>query len=172
MSLLKEYTREKHNLVESTRYMRAIFERRLPIDLWYDLIYQKSLFYEIIEDNASCFIEDIPGIRRYHYLRDEYLLNNKTFKYRTETIEYYNYLTTVDDRKILSHLYTWHMGDMYGGQMIKKILNIDSPSLTFENRATLIDRLEQKLDIDLVKEANIAFEWAYKILNSYDNEIT
>jgi heme oxygenase len=64
------------------------------------------------------------------------------------------------------------MGDMYGGQMIKKILNIDSPSLTFENRATLIDRLEQKLDIDLVKEANIAFEWAYKILNSYDNEIT
>jgi hypothetical protein len=60
---------------------------------------------------------------------------------------------------------------MYGGQMIKKVLNIQDSSLTFENRIDLIQKLENKLDLDLVPETVIAFDWAYKILNSYDESI-
>jgi heme oxygenase len=175
MSILKEYIREKHNLAESTKFMWAIFERRLPIDLWYDFTYQKSLFYETIEDIAkeSGFIDDILGVQRYQHLRAEYSAYPKKFKYRPEVIEYNNYLHNipVGNRNILAHLYTWHMGDMYGGQMIKKVLNIQDSSLTFENRIDLIQKLENKLDLDLVPETVIAFDWAYKILNSYDESI-
>jgi len=63
------------------------------------------------------------------------------------------------------------MGDMYGGQMIKKVLSLDSPSLDFKNRPKIIEKLENLLDLDLIDETNIAFDWAYKILKSYDESI-
>ena len=175
MSILREYTRDSHVLVESTKFMRAIFARKLPLQLWYDFVYQKSLFYEVIEDTAeaSKFTEDILEINKQNDLHAECTAQSDTFQYRDATVEYYKYLNTIpiEDRRILAHLYVWHMGDMYGGQMINRVLGINSPSLTFQNRAQLIQKLEQKLDIDLVDEAKIAFEWANKILQSYDVDL-
>jgi heme oxygenase len=176
MSILREYTRDSHVLVESTKFMRAVFERSLPLKLWYDFVYQKSLFYEVIEDTAeaSKFTEDFLDINKQHDLHAECTSQTDTFQYRDATVEYYKYLNTIPigDRRILAHLYVWHMGDMYGGQMINRVLGINSPSLTFPNRAQLIQKLEQKLDIDLVSEAKVAFEWANKILQSYDADLS
>ena len=176
MSILREYTRDSHVLVESTKFMRAIFERKLPLQLWYDFMYQKSLFYEVIEDTAeaSKFTEDMLEINKQNDLRTELSAQSETFHYRDATVKYYQYLNTIpiEDRRILAHLYVWHMGDMYGGQMINRVLGINSPSLTFPNRAQLIQKLEQKLDIDLVDEAKVAFEWANKILQSYDADLS
>ena len=176
MSILREYTRDSHVLVESTKFMRAIFERKLPLQLWYDFMYQKSLFYEVIEDTAeaSKFTEDMLEINKQNDLRTELSAQSETFHYRDATVKYYQYLNTIpiEDRRILAHLYVWHMGDMYGGQMINRVLGTNSASLTFTNRALLIQKLEQKLDIDLVSEANIAFEWANKILQSYDADLS
>lgn len=176
MSILREYTRDSHVLVESTKFMRAIFERKLPLQLWYDFMYQKSLFYEVIEDTAeaSKFTEDMLEINKQNDLRTELSAQSETFHYRDATVDYYKYLNTIpiEDRRILAHLYVWHMGDMYGGQMINRVLGTNSASLTFTNRAQLIQKLEQKLDIDLVDEAKVAFEWANKILQSYDADLS
>lgn len=176
MSILREYTRDSHVLVESTKFMRAIFERKLPLQLWYDFMYQKSLFYEVIEDTAeaSKFTEDMLEINKQNDLRTELSAQSETFHYRDATVKYYQYLNTIPigDRRILAHLYVWHMGDMYGGQMINRVLGTNSASLTFPNRAQLIQKLEQKLDIDLVDEAKVAFEWANKILQSYDADLS
>lgn len=173
MSILREYVKENHRIAESTAFMNAVFARKLPLNLWYDFQYQKSLFYKIIEDTASAggYMSDIRDISRNFLLYQESAEQN--FVYRKETIEYYLYIKNLPlgDRRILAHLYVWHMGDMYGGQMIKKVLGIDSPSLTFENREALIQKLENKLDIDLIDEANVAFVWAHKILQSYDSEL-
>ena len=119
------------------------------------------------------FTEDILEINKQNDLHAECTAQSDTFQYRDATVEYYKYLNTIpiEDRRILAHLYVWHMGDMYGGQMINRVLGINSPSLTFQNRAQLIQKLEQKLDIDLVDEAKVAFEWANKILQSYDVDL-
>ncbi len=176
MSILREYTRDSHVLVENTKFMRAIFEHKLSLQLWYDFVYQKSLFYEVIEDiaEASKFTEDMLEINKQNDLRSEASAQSHTFHHRDATVDYYKYLNTipVGDRRILAHLYVWHMGDMYGGQMINRVLGTNSASLTFTNRALLIQKLEQKLDIDLVSEANIAFEWANKILQSYNADLS
>lgn len=173
MSLLREYVRENHNIAESTKFMRALFQGKLSSDLWLDFQYQKLLFYPIIENFALLggYLKDIMPIRRASLLHAE--LQNKDYEYRRSTIEYYLYLREIPigDRRILAHLYVWHMGDMYGGQMIKRMLNFDCPSLTFDRRDALISALEQKLDIDLVDEANISFKWAHRILESYDDNL-
>ena len=43
---LKELTAEKHQLAENTRFMKAVFAKTLPFDLWVDFTYQKHLWYK------------------------------------------------------------------------------------------------------------------------------
>jgi heme oxygenase len=78
----------------------------------------------------------------------------------------------LDEKSLLAHLYTWHMGDMYGGQMIKKILPGSHSNLEFENAEELKTNLRAKLDDSLGNEANKAFEWAIKIMDTYNNELS
>ena len=93
--------------------------------------------------------------------------------YKETTKDYVIYLKSLTDpKKILAHLYTWHMGDMFGGQMIKKIIDAPHTHLEFENTLELITVMRPMLTDDLADEANVAFDWAIKILQEYDNEFT
>jgi len=69
--------------------------------------------------------------------------------------------------RVMAHLYTWHMGDLYGGQMIKRMIAAPSRSLDFENVDELKINIRKKLKDSMVDEVNCAFDWAIKILNEY-----
>jgi heme oxygenase len=172
---LKELTKEKHAEAESTAFMKAVFARSLPQDLWIDWTKQKSLFYNVIENYADQLglLEDLPGIKRSYYLFKDYTTMNGgqiSHTYRHPVIEYVNYLHSIgdDSKKILSHLYTWHMGDMFGGQMIKKVVPGSHYNLEFEDIPTLMTNFRKKLSDDLAEEA---FEWAIKMMKDYDNNL-
>ena len=57
---------------------------------------------------------------------------------------------------------------MFGGQAIKKIVDAPHSSLEFENAPMLMTNLRNKLTDDLGPEANRAFDWAIKLMGSYD----
>lgn len=175
---LKELTAEKHDIAESTKFMKAIFKSKLPLDLWADYTYQRSLIYNGIEGvaGASSLLNDLPGIQRAHYLYldfKEVWDKNKPISYKQTTIDYYKYIMGLhlNKDKILSHLYVWHIGDMYGGQMIKKIIPGKHLSLTFKDTDLLKQNLRAKLTDAHADEANVAFDWAIKLLSEYDNDI-
>ena len=71
-----------------------------------------------------------------------------------------------DTDLVLAHLYVWHMGDLYGGQMIKKIL-ADFPHnhLEFADPELLKTNIRNKLHTGLAEEANNAFDWAIRLMN-------
>jgi hypothetical protein len=73
-----------------------------------------------------------------------------------------------DPNKIMAHLYTWHMGDMFGGQMIKKIVPAAHRNLEFKDVPTLMTNIRAKLDDSMGDEANIAFDWAILMMKDYD----
>jgi heme oxygenase len=59
------------------------------------------------------------------------------------------------------------MGDLYGGQMIKKIIPAPTHhALQFEDATTLKNNLRAKLTDDLGPEARRAFEFAIKMLHA------
>ena len=89
------------------------------------------------------------------------------------TNEYVNYIISLQNNpdRIMAHLYTWHMGDLFGGQMIKKIISAPHRSLDFENEDLLKSNIRTKLKDTMVDEANVAFEWAIKILQTYDSQL-
>jgi heme oxygenase len=172
---LKEQTAEKHSAAESTSFMKLVFKQKLPTDIWADFTYQKSLIYNGIEGIASSLglLKDLPDIQRAFYLYQDYksLTDNQIkHTYRQVAIDYYRYILSLSDKpnKIMAHLYVWHMGDLYGGQMIKKIMPGDNQALTFKDAETLKTVMRSKLTDDMGEEANIAFDWAIKLLNDYD----
>lgn len=175
---LKDLTKEKHNEAESTEFMKAIFNKTLPIELWKDWTSQKILFYDAIESNAEKLglLQNLQGIKRLAKLTEDFnkMYDGADIIYtRIPVLEYVNYLNTLTKQKdkILAHLYTWHLGDMYGGQMIKKLIDAPHSSLEFENVNELMTNLRQLLHDGLADEANIAFDWAIKMMRDYDRHL-
>ncbi len=172
---LKELTAEKHKLAESTAFMQAVFNKSLPQDLWIDWTYQKWLFYGAVEGAAGAnqLLGDLPDLRRAFYLFMDYNEMNterKKHEFRPIVVDYYNYLISIskDPNKVMAHLYTWHMGDLFGGQMIKKIIPGSHRNLEFADPRTLMTNIRAKLDDSMGDEANVAFDWAIRMMKDYD----
>jgi heme oxygenase len=175
---LKDLTSAKHAEAESTPFMKAVFARTLPFDLWVDWTYQKWLFYGAIEGAAGAnqLLGDLPDLRRAFYLAMDYAEmngNNPRHEFRPIVVDYYNYILSIskDPNKIMAHLYTWHMGDMFGGQMIKKIVPGAHRNLEFEDARTLMTNIRAKLDDSMGDEANVAFDWAIRMMRDYDSSL-
>jgi heme oxygenase len=175
---LKELTWESHQKAEETPFMKAVFAKTMPQDLWIDWTYQKWLFYGAIEGAAGAnrLLGDLPDLRRAFYLFMDYNEMNterKKHEFRPIVIDYYNYILSIanNPNKVMAHLYTWHMGDMFGGQMIKKIVPGSHRNLEFEDAATLKTNIRAKLDDSMADEANIAFDWAIRMMREYDSSL-
>ena len=170
---LKELTADKHRQAETTQFMKAVFAKTLPRDHWVDFTYQKSLFYSTIESAAAKqgLMSDIESMCRSALLAQDYKkMDGDAREFKPAVLEYHNYIQTLTNpTQIMAHLYTWHMGDLFGGQMIKKLVDGPHSSLDFLDPPVLIAAMRTKLSDDMADEANIAFDWAIKILNEYDH---
>ena len=175
---LKDLTQAKHAAAEGTKFMKAVFANKMTMAVWTDYTYQKQLWYKEIEQAAknAGLLENLKGIERSELIKNDYremIAGTATYNtYKTVTKDYVLYLKSLTDAKhILAHLYTWHMGDMFGGQMIKKIINAPHTHLEFENTKELIAVMRPMLTDDIADEANVAFDWAIKILGEYDDSL-
>lgn len=172
---LKELTAENHAKAEGTAFMKSVFDGTMDMDKWADFTHQKCLIYNAIEGTAGAcgLLEDLPDIRRAHYLYQDCqeMKPGHNIAYRQTAIDYHTYILQLmpDEKKVLAHLYVWHLGDLYGGQMIKKIVNAPHRALDFKDTPTLMTNFRAKLDDSLADEANVAFEWAIKLMESYDS---
>lgn len=173
---LKELTAEKHEAAESTPFMKAVFAKSMPKEVWADWTYQKALFYGAIEGAAGAagLLHDLPDIRRAFYLYQDFdeMWDKDTTRpsFRPVVVDYYNYILSIskDANRVMAHLYTWHMGDLFGGQMIKKVVDAPHRSLEFDNVNELKTTIRSKLDDSMGDEANVAFDWAIRMMKEYD----
>jgi heme oxygenase len=176
---LKDITADLHDLAEQTSFMKAAISKSLPMAVWEEWTYWRTMFYGAIEQKCEQgnLLEDLQGIKRTLLLMQDYCemrngdwlpskdCNNPALN------EYLEYIETLTPDRAIAHLYVWHMGDLYGGQMIKKF--IDAPThhaLEFEDASTLKDNLRAKLTDDLGPETRTAFEYAIKMLNAVYHE--
>lgn len=173
---LKELTKDKHTEAERTPFMHATIKGKIPKAIWADYSYNKMLWYGAIETKARAegLLDDLKGIDRAHalYLDAKEMLDGNFPKFRQEAIDYHRYILDLPEGKVAAHLYVWHMGDLFGGQMIKKILDyVPHRNLEFADVDGLKTAIRTKLTDDLGDEANLAFDWAIKIMHTYDTEL-
>jgi heme oxygenase len=175
---LKEITADLHDLAENTPFMKAVFAKTLPREIWTEWTYWKLLFYFQIEKKCEegGLLDDLQGLKRCEGLWKDFLeLRNGDESPTANSInnvlvEYENYIKSLTPQQALAHLYVWHMGDLYGGQMIKKIVDAPHNSLEFEDAGTLKNNLRAKLTDDLGSEARTAFEFAIKMMKELYSE--
>jgi heme oxygenase len=172
---LKELTKDSHTAAEHTPFMQAVFKKRMPVKTWGDYTFQKSAIYNTIENvcRYNKLTNDILDIERSVHLyldAQEIMGDMSAVRMRPITGEYVRYLLSLVDEpeRILAHLYVWHMGDLHGGQMIKKVLPPPHRNLDFADVEGLKVAIRAKLNDSMADEANIAFEWAMKLMNTYD----
>lgn len=175
MSTLKELTAEKHKEAESQPFIKSIFAGEVDKAKYIDYLYQLLCVYKKLEqygDELGLF-SGMEGIKRYSAMEDDYvaLLEKPPYPLiRKSTDEYVSYLKEIsnDADKIMAHIYVRHMGDLFGGQMLAKLLPGPNSMFRFENMPQLINTFRSKLNVSMADEANTAFQYNINILKEYD----
>jgi heme oxygenase len=173
---MKDLIKEKHKEAENTLFMQTVFQNKMSEEMWADFIYNKAVWYKAIENKAKeeGVLKDLPGIERYSLLMNDYENSNKYGnppEIKKTTSEYFDYIMDLSVGKVIAHLYTWYMGDLSGGSMIKKIIKAPHSSLEFDNPEELKKKILLKISKDDIQEVNNAFDWAIKIMKEYDKEL-
>lgn len=94
----------------------------------------------------------------------------------TSTWEYLNYIDSLSDELIISQIYVNYMGDLFGGQIIKRNNpNRDNHHLNFtpELKSSFVSFIRNEMlnrDEELAPYADRAFEFLNNILNEVADE--
>lgn len=180
---LREITKDLHREAETTKFAKLLLSGRIAKEDYANYLYQLILIYNAIElgNKLEGNLEKLPGLERCHAIYQDFIEIaglDHSYKWLPGTMEYYNYLLDLirdplQRPKIRAHLYCRHMGDLNGGQIIKKqVAHISKGRFyDFKNPDELKIMIRSELSDDLGDEAKVAFAWAIKMMRElYDGE--
>jgi heme oxygenase len=172
---LKDITSDLHHEAEKTKFAKLLLSGKIEKADYRNYLYNMMAVYDPIEwynkrQGAFANMHDLP---RLHAIYADFTeLDECEYYYLTpSTLEYQTYLHALGndpERKhlIRAHLYVRHMGDLFGGQIIKKqVAHISQGKFyDFENADAMKMAIRQILTDDLGDEARVAFEYAIKMM--------
>lgn len=173
---LREITQDLHHEAEKTQFAKLLLSGKIEKADYANYLYQLVLIYGPIELGCRVqgFLTNLEGIERTHAIYQDFIeLAGRDYQYKwlPNTIDYHNYLLELMSdpaRKhlIKAHMYCRHMGDLFGGQIIKKqVAHISSGKFyEFKNAEALKAAIRAELTDDLGDEARVAFEFAIKMM--------
>ena len=172
---LKDITSDLHHEAEKTKFAKLLLSGKIEKADYRNYLYNMMAVYDPIEwynkrQGAFANMHDLPRLKAIY--ADFTELDECDYYYLTpSTLEYQAYLHALGndpERKhlIRAHLYVRHMGDLFGGQIIKKqVAHISSGKFyDFENADAMKMAIRQILTDDLGDEARVAFEYAIKMM--------
>ena len=172
MSNLKELTKEAHTNAERQDFVKVLMSGKMHPDFYATYLWNQHKKYDILEALAGALgvFNNIPmNIRRKQAIEADFL---ELWKHEHQptivpsTTEYIERFKTImgDVNALTAHVYVLHMGDLSGGQMIKKRIPGSGKMYEFEG-----DVLETKEAIraqtndDMAEEAKWMFESATQL---------
>ncbi|MCX8063128.1 MAG: biliverdin-producing heme oxygenase [Anaerolineales bacterium] len=134
---LKEGTRAAHHAAENTPFMRELFSARLPLDAYRVFLVQLYHIYTALETNAVIMQSDatlhffyLPALFRHSALEEDLRFYYGDENWRdiaplsaTETyVQRIRVLSQEWPIGLVAHHYTRYLGDLSGGQAMKRIV--------------------------------------------------
>lgn len=173
---LKEITKDLHTEAERTVFAKKLIKGDLTTEEYANYLWQMVLVYNGIEvaANSQGMLKNLPDIERCHKIYQdciELVGPYHTLKWNPTTIEYYQYLLALNYNEekrhlIKAHMYCRHMGDLFGGQMIKGRVPGKGRFYEFKDPEALKVAIRAELTDDLGEEARVAFQWAIKLMEA------
>ena len=169
---LREQIAGKHEAAEKTKFVEFLLIGKIPKRMYAEYLHNQYLCYRVMEEKAKeqGLLSDMPELWRADKMKEDLdELAEGDFVPQNSTIEYMNYITA-EPANLLAHVYVRHFGDMYGGQMIKKVVPSSGKMYEFENRKEMIDKIRPMLTEDLGTEANKCFDFVIQLFNELEHE--
>jgi heme oxygenase len=168
MNNLKELTKEQHKSAERSLFVKKLLKKEITPYQYYVYLYNQFLMYSCLEKFASDsgILDDIEEIKRTTQISKD--LKDLEIEYgfciqpiAKATTKYNTYLNSIrtDHNKLLAHIYVRHMGDLSGGQIIKRFVPGSGNHYIFDtDTEELKERVRSKLHDGLADEAKVCFD--------------
>ena len=174
---LKEATWEHHKRAEEQPFVGMMFGGKLHPKSYAIFLYNQIQQYDVLEDTASkndvlTGLEDInryPGlVKDFQELWGEYGGESEIPPTLETTNEFTKYILEIDkdpssesrQKRLMAHIYTRHMGDLMGGQMLAKKVPGSSAMYEFTDPDKLKGAIRAKLDDSMADEVRVAYKFA------------
>jgi len=179
---LRELTGEHHKSVERSSFVRRIIKKTITPREYHLYMCNQLLCYNILEYWAEIngVLNGIEAIKRSVKISNDIQELELAHGYRSPlltgaTLKYHNYINEVinnDPEKLLAHVYVRHMGDMSGGQILKKLIPGSGQHYVFDGDIdSLKENLRSKLHDGLAEEAKLCFDMVGDIFVELEDQI-
>lgn len=179
MSVLRDYTNEKHRQAEDTTFVQYMLHGNISVPDYAQYLQQMQAVYVTIENFAdqAGLLTDFPDIHRGQYMAED--LAELGYTNQVELLpsiqrwcEHIEHLYTSGQQDlIMAHVYVRHMGDMYGGKAIAKRVPGAGRAYGFSDRPALIKAFDSKLHLGLIDEALRAFDFAIDFFHELQKKV-
>jgi heme oxygenase len=175
---LKELTKDVHTAAERQEFVKVLMSGKINPKFYATYLWNQWKKYEKLEElldlhgvwaddeklfdirNTQCIIDDFREL-----WTEEELIKSQPITLPS-TMHYLDHLHEIrnDKKRLMSHLYTLHMGDMSGGQMIARKVPGEGRMYKFPGDVDkLKDNLRSYTTDDMADEARYVFESATKL---------
>ena len=183
MTDIKDFTLEEHKKAESQPFVQTLMSGQINPDLYATYLFNLLQCYSLLEKYSlqNGLFRQLPQIERANNLDfDIRALWNKTEKpfVTNSTLRYIYHLDDIKDQpeKLFAHIYVRHMGDLYGGQMIKRKTPGPNTYLVFLKPDDLkrvirenINNYMNTYQVNVVAEAKLCFEYATELFKEMND---
>jgi len=172
MSNLKELTWEHHKNAERQEFVKYLMSGTIDPKIYATYLWNQFPCYEILEVMAQAqgLLDDFPTVVRSKSIlndfRELWPKDEKPPQHTMATKKYLTHMKTImnDPDKIMAHIYVRHMGDLSGGQMIKKKVPGSGTFYQFDSDVKEIkEAIRAKTDDSMAEEAKICFDYATEL---------
>ena len=167
MSILREVTEEKHRRVENLPFIQYLLKGNITKEHYVFYLYEMLQVYTMLENfskRAELF-DGLDGLERTQNITDDLkeLDANHSHKLCDSTQKYIDYLLELfhseNKEQLFAHVYVRHLGDMYGGKLIARIVPGSGKWYQFEDRPKLVKEFNNRLKLNHAGEALKAFDF-------------
>lgn len=163
---LKEYTNTEHRHIESLPLTQSLINGSININVYRRYLTQRFVIFQSLELKLT-----LPGdlLRRYWVLQDisNLMAESVPQPLLDSTKEYVARIESTDNDTLMGDIYVNYLGELYGGQLIKKALPYSSLHLDFNTPKESIAYVRSKIEnpnqtiLDQAKQAFISLSKIY-----------
>ena len=168
MSNLKELTWEHHQNAERQDFVKVLMSGKINPKFYATYLWNQHKKYDLIEAIAKShgLFSDIPTVPRKLEIEKDFLelwTDNAPPLLVPSTTKYIGHVKEIipDPDKVMAHIYVLHMGDLSGGQMIKKKVPGEGRMYQFDGDVKDIkEKIRAKTHDGMAEEAKFVFDSA------------
>lgn len=167
MSILREVTEAKHRKVENLPFIQYLLKGNITKEHYVYYLYEMLQVYKLLEElsKRAGLFKDLDGLERTDRIKEDLkeLDENHIHRLSVSTNKYLDYLTELfnseNKNHLFAHVYVRHLGDMYGGKLIARIVPGSGKWYQFDNRGELVKKFNERLKLEHANEALKAFDF-------------